>query len=70
VFHRICEKFTRLLAVWVVLAGVAAYFFPYAFIVCRSGMEWFFALTMLGIGMILDARDFKPIFTQPHLVFL
>ncbi|MDD5020250.1 MAG: bile acid:sodium symporter family protein [Candidatus Omnitrophica bacterium] len=69
-FHRICEKFTRLLAAWVVLAGVAAYFFPCAFIVCRFGMEWFFALTMLGIGMILDRENFKPLVTQPRLVFL
>lgn len=69
-FQRICEKFTRLLAVWVVLAGVIAYFFPCAFIACRFGMEWFFTLTMLGIGMILDVRDFRPIFTRPHLVLL
>jgi BASS family bile acid:Na+ symporter len=33
-------------------------------------MEWLFALTMLGIGLVLKPEDFAPIFTKPHLVLL
>jgi len=67
---KLCRGFTRLLALWVILAGVAAYFFPEGFIVFQPFTDWFFALTMLGIGMTLDPGDFRPVLTKPKLVLL
>lgn len=69
-FNRICEAVTRLLALWVVLAGVVAYFFPQGFIFFQSCTDWFFGLTMLGIGMVMETRDFQPVLKKPKLVLL
>lgn len=45
--------------------GVLAYCFPAPFLVLRPGMNWFFALTMFGIGAALDAEDFRRILRAP-----
>ncbi len=69
-FGRLCDGVTRLLILWVLLAAVGGYIFPAYLTLLKPHMEWLFALTMLGIGLVLRPSDFAPIFTRPHLVLL
>jgi predicted Na+-dependent transporter len=50
---KIFDWFTRLLPLWVVLCGIIAYFWPFVFIPLKSYLELAFALTMLGIGLVI-----------------
>jgi BASS family bile acid:Na+ symporter len=68
--NRLCEWFTRLMVVWIVLAGVAGYLIPDLLTPVKPHMNWLFAFTMLGIGLTLKPEDFTPIFTKPQLVVL
>jgi len=69
-FNKLCDLFTRLLVLWVILAGVVGYFFPGALVIFRPHIDWLFAFTMLGIGAVLTVEDFKPIFRKPQTVLL
>ncbi|MDD5555821.1 MAG: bile acid:sodium symporter family protein [bacterium] len=69
-FNRWCGRFTRLLVLWVVLAVVAGYLRPGLLAGFRPHTEWLFALTMLGIGMVLRASDFAPVARMPHTVLM
>lgn len=69
-FNKICDFFTRLLPVWVVLAGIIGYFFPNSFVFFKDKTEWLFMFTMLGIGAVLNIKDFEPVFKKPQLVIL
>lgn len=62
--------YTKYFGVWVVLFGVAAYFCPGPFVALKGYMNWFFALTMFGIGAVLQMEDFKRIAQQPALVLI
>lgn len=64
------ERFTRLLAVWVVAAVCVGYFWPGVLTAFKDYTEWLFALTMFGIGAVLTFRDFEPVARKPHLVLL
>lgn len=70
VVKRITAVITRLLPVWVVLAGAAGYAHPPALTWLNGRIEWLFAATMLGIGAVLTPRDFSPIIRKPHLALL
>lgn len=59
------EWYTRYFTIWVLLFGALAYLVPAPFLVLRSGMNWFFALTMFGIGAALELEDFKRIVLSP-----
>jgi len=59
------EWFTRNFTIWVVLFGILAYLVPAPFLVLRPGMNWFFALTMFGIGAALELEDFRRILRAP-----
>ena len=67
---KIFDWFTRLLPLWVVLCGILAYFHPVVFIPFKSYMELAFALTMLGIGLVLNYEEFIPVFRKPQMVIL
>ncbi|MGE4358146.1 MAG: bile acid:sodium symporter family protein, partial [Candidatus Omnitrophota bacterium] len=67
---RFLEFYTRLFGLWVILFAVVAYFFPQYFIPLRPGMDWFFALTMFGIGVVLETKDFKNILKSPGAILL
>jgi BASS family bile acid:Na+ symporter len=67
-FERILSFYTRYFAIWVVAFGVAAYLFPGPFKALGQGMDWLFALTMFGIGAVLEAKDFKRIAERPSIV--
>lgn len=62
--------YTRLFAVWVILFGVLAYFFPAPFRVDPKLNLWFFALTMFGIGAVLRPADFREILRRPGIIAL
>lgn len=67
---KILSFYTKYFAVWVVLFGVAAYFWPGPFVALKGYMDWFFALTMFGIGAVLQVEDFKRIAQKPSIVFI
>ena len=68
--------YTRYFTVWVVLFGFVAYFCPAPFLWLGnlqvtenfSGNSLFFALTMFGIGAVLEAADFRRIAQKPWIV--
>lgn len=62
--------YTRLFAVWVVLFGILAYFFPQPLQIDKKYNLWFFALTMFGIGAVLKPSDFSGIGRRPWIVLL
>ncbi len=61
-FNRILNRYNQLFALWVVLGGMVAYFYPGAILPFKPYMTWFFALTMLGVGMVTELTDFVAIF--------
>jgi BASS family bile acid:Na+ symporter len=68
--NKILEGFSRLLVLWVILAGVIGYFAPQVLVPLKPYIDWLFAFTMLGIGCLLSEKDFLPILEQPRLVVL
>ncbi|MHC4221598.1 MAG: bile acid:sodium symporter family protein [Planctomycetota bacterium] len=69
-FDKILKFYTKYFAVWVVVFGVIAYFFPKPFIALKDYMQWFFALTMFGIGAVMHPEDFKRIISKPIIVLI
>ena len=69
-FGKILSFYTKYFAVWVVLSGVVAYLEPRPFIALKNYNEWFFALTMFGIGAVLQLGDFKRIVGKPIIVLI
>jgi len=67
---KILSFYTKYFAVWVILFGVAAYVWPGPFVALKNYMSWFFALTMFGIGAVLQVEDFKRIVRKPSVVFI
>ncbi|MDD5067717.1 MAG: bile acid:sodium symporter family protein [bacterium] len=68
--NKILSLFTKLMLVWVLLAGIIGYLQPGLFTGLKNYTDWLFAFTMLGIGAILNVDDFRPVFRKPHLVLL
>ncbi len=64
------KKFTSLMPVWVVLAGVLGYLHPPALTLFKPWLEWMFFGTMLGIGCAMNLADFRPLVEQPHVILL
>lgn len=62
--------YTKFFAVWVVLFGAVAYVRPEPFVALKPYMDWFFALTMFGIGAVLQIDDFKRIAQKPLIVLI
>jgi len=60
--------YTKYFAVWVVVFGVTAYFYPAPFEALDNYKKLFFALTMFGIGAVLEVDDFKRIANRPAVV--
>ncbi len=69
-FDRILNFYTKYFAVWVILGGVAAYFWPRPFVAMGDYNKEFFAFTMFGIGAVLTVEDFKGIIKQPSVVLI
>ena len=50
---KVLTFYTKYFAVWVIAFGLMVYFWPGPFKALAPGMDWFFALTMFGIGAVL-----------------
>lgn len=68
--NNILNKYNRLFALWVILGGISAYFFPSFFLPLRKHMELFFGITMFGIGMVLHPKDFENIIKHSWIVLI
>jgi len=68
--NKILKIYTKLFAVWVIVFAVVAYFCPKPFDIKKEVMLCFFALTMFGIGAVLDPKDFKNIAKNPMIVLI
>ncbi len=64
------QKYNQFFVLWVILGGCLAFCFPGIFLKMKTGMETFFALTMFGIGMVLDPKTFIHILKQPWIIAL
>ena len=67
---KVLSFYTKYFAIWVIAFGVVAYFWPGPFKALGPGMDWFFALTMFGIGAVLQIEDFKRIAQKPVIVLI
>jgi len=67
---KILTFYTKYFVIWVILFGLVAYFFPKPFKALGPAMDWFFALTMFGIGTVLKIEDFKRIAAKPTIVLI
>ncbi len=67
---KILRWITRLMPVWVVLAGIVGYLHPPMLTIFEPIKDWLFAFTMLGIGIVLKSEDFLPILKAPHWVVM
>ena len=68
--NKILAFYTKYFAIWVVIFGVIAYQWDEYFTPLRPGMDYFFALTMFGIGAVLTVEDFKQIAEKPWIVLI
>jgi BASS family bile acid:Na+ symporter len=68
--ERILKFYTKYFAAWVVLFAVVAYVWPGPFVALREFNSTFFALTMFGIGAVLELEDFKRIAKKPWVVVI
>jgi BASS family bile acid:Na+ symporter len=68
--NRILTLFNRLFVFWIILGGIIAFFFPCLLIPLKNYMDFFFALTMFGVGMILNPSDFIHIFRNIKTVII
>jgi BASS family bile acid:Na+ symporter len=62
--------YTKYFAIWVIAFGAMAYWTPKPFMALKDYMDWFFALTMFGIGAVLQIEDFKRIAQKPAIVLI
>lgn len=69
-FSKILSFYTKYFAVWVILFGIIAFFFPTPFVALKDYNKHFFALTMFGIGAVLQMEDFKRIAKRPLIVLI
>jgi BASS family bile acid:Na+ symporter len=67
---KILSFYTKYFAVWVILCGIAAFFLPEPFVALKNYNKHFFALTMFGIGAVLQMEDFKKIAKRPLIVLI
>jgi len=68
--ERILKFYTKYFAVWVIVFGAVAYLWPGPFVGLKKFNETFFALTMFGIGAVLEVEDFRRIAKKPSIVLL
>jgi BASS family bile acid:Na+ symporter len=62
------QFYNRNLSIWVVLFAIIAYFFPNPFLIVKSSINIFFAITMFGIGLVITENDYRNIIKNPKIV--
>lgn len=66
-----CVRFTRWLPLWTLGLAILGYIHPPLLTwISKDFINWFFALTMFGIGLALDIDLFIPTLKRPQWVFL
>ena len=68
--NKIISYFNRLFVIWIILGGLLAYYLPEFIIPLKGYMDIFFAVTMFGIGMVLNISDFLNIFKNIKIVVI
>ncbi len=68
--QKLCERFSRLMPLWVVVLGAAGFVRPDLFVPLKPYLNPMFFCTMVGIGAVLNFADFLPILKKPHSVAL
>lgn len=68
--NKILGFYTKYFALWVIIFGLVAFLYPGPFVAMKPGMTWFFALTMFGIGVVLQVEDFERIAQRPIIVLI
>lgn len=58
------------LALLTLLGALVAYLYPPSFLIFADTFLWFFAATMLALGVVLDPSDLRRTLTRPHIVLL
>lgn len=61
---------SRQMAPLTLLGAIVAYLYPPSFLVFASTTNWFFAATMLALGVVLEPGDFKRTLATPWRVLL
>lgn len=69
-FNKILNVYNSLFPFWVIAAGTLAFFFPTLFLPLKNGMELFFAVTMFGVGMVMDPSAFADIMKNVKTVII
>lgn len=68
---RLCARFTHFLPLWIISFGFIAYIYPpFLTWITKNGINWFFTLTMVAVGLTLKVEDFLPSLKRPHWVIL
>ncbi len=62
------QFYNRNLSIWVVLFAIVAFFFPNPFLLVKSSINIFFAITMFGIGLVITETDYRNIIKNPKIV--
>ncbi len=68
--RNLCERFTRMMPLWVVGLGCVGFAAPEWFALLRPGLNPLFFCTMVGIGAVLNFTDFMPVLKKPQTVVL
>jgi BASS family bile acid:Na+ symporter len=68
--NRLLTIYNRLFVVWIILGALIAFNFPQLLVPLKPYMDWFFALTMFGVGMVLNPDDFLHIIKNIKVVFI
>ena len=66
--NKVLHFFNKSIAAWVILFGLVAYFKPGVFSFFKGSINWFFALAMFGIGMVLREEDYRNIIRSPWII--
>lgn len=61
---------SRQLAPLTLAGAVVAYVYPPSFLIFRDSFLWFFAATMLALGVVLEPEDLRATLREPHRVLL
>lgn len=68
--QKISQFFQKTFAFWVLVAAVAAFFFPQGFKWIAPSITWLLGIIMFGMGITLSTDDFKEVAKRPMAVLL
>lgn len=68
--NKISSFITKNLVVWVILCVILGYLYPPIIVKLKPYNDWFFTLTMFGIGFVLNIDDFVYVFKKFYIVLL